>query len=333
MKHKILKYFSAKQRKSRIFLVLSVAALGYIIAACTPSITSVEQEETVNAGDSAHMIMHISWTQIIFAQDKRLVVGVCEPKSWNGDENTTMHVAATPGNSSMSLIPPNLLEPSTGLPWKEAFRQKFGIGPNLLDDVEWVVFWSDQIFHVENQESPTGTVFISTKTSENNLQYKPGYAFCENDDGVSDGFTGYYTNIFGSCLEVVNGIGDIQDFCNPQIGIVEPSNATKNDILTFKYDGDVDSSNLSNESEIYLCITAWTKDGQTIPVCSMEEKSKLVNWGPKKWRLDMWPLKFFDLSSTQELDRFEYYFTNKSGSIKVGYANTEAPFKYSFKCE
>ncbi len=331
MKQQILKNIISKKRKAQIVFCIFISVV-LIIAACTAVIDSVVQPDTVNAGDSAHFEMHIEWILTNFDRTDRLVVGVCMPKSWHGDDNTTMNMVSSVGNGTMSKIPGDNIEPTTGLPWKDAFLQKFGIGPNLIDDVEWVVFWTDQAYFVPNQTNPFGTVFISVKTSTDNLLYKPGYAFCEDVDGLSDFFVGYYANTWGNCMQVLNGTGDVEDFCNPQIGVAEPSNATKNDILTFKYDGNVDSSQLKNENEIYFCSTAYTSDGQIIQSCSQEDKSKMIMYDAKKWRIDMWPLKYYSLTSEQELTKIEYYFTDKTGSIKVGFANTDAPFKYTFKC-
>ncbi len=329
-KQAIQKFFTAKRKIATTVILITSVAL--IIAACTAVIQSIQQPVTVTAGDTARSVMNIQWLATNFDRNQRLVVGVCMPKSWKGDDNTKMYMRSTVGEGTMSKIPSDQKEPYTGLPWKDAFLQKFGIGPNLLDDVEWVVFWTDQTYFVPNQTDPTGSVTINTKTGLNNLQYKPGYAFCENEDGLSDANPGYYANTWKECLEVVDGVGDLQDFCNPQIGIGEPSNATKDDIITFKYDGFVDTSSLHNETAIYFCSIAYLTDGTIIDKCEASADTKLILYETNKWRIDFWPATFYNLTPSQEIDRLEYYFMDASGNNKVGYSNTTEPFKYQFKC-
>ena len=55
-------------------------------------------------------------------------------------------------------------------------------------------------------------------------------------------------------------------------------------------------------------------------------------WATHKWRIDLWPRKYFNLPSGQQISKIEYYFTNQSGTIKTGFANTLQPFKYVFNC-
>lgn len=327
--------------KKRQFQVVGGIFVGVIliIAACVATITETTQPEMIVAGDSAHYTMKFTWTGTNNDRNTRLVVGICMPKSWRAKDNTVMYVngSITNGNEGMSVIPPGNMDPSSGLPWNESFQKKFGIGPNLIDDMEWVTFWSDRTYFVPNGSNLSGTVYFTVKSSTDNLQFKPGYGFCETEDGLSDYFngnptTGYYAYAWGGCM-LSEGDGDLQDFCNPTIGIVEPSSATKNDILTFKYDGNVDTSELKNESDIFLCVTGYTTTGQVLVMCDQNEETKMDLYDFKKWRIDFWPVKFFNLSESQELEKLEYYFTDQTGTMKVGFNNTTEPFKYTFKCQ
>ncbi len=332
MKTRLLKLTG--KRKANLALAAFVA-VSLAIAACTGIICEIRQQPTtMTGGDSAHFEVYVSWLKTNFDHDNRLVFAMCLPKSWHASSNTNMSLLCSVGSGSlegMSPMPSANVDPSNGKPWAESFRQKFGIGPNYIDELEWVVFQSDNVYHVLNQTDPFGTVYISVKTSADNLQFKPGFAFCEDGDGLSDYYTFYYGNTWGTCM-VTTADGDLQDFCNPAIGFGEPSSATKNDILTFKYDANVDTLPLKDESEVYLCATAYTSDGQVIEKCSQDEASKLVLWDLKKWRLDIWPAKYFGLTASQELSRIEYFFTDKTGTIKVGFADSPVPFKYVFKC-
>ena len=327
------KIIARKRLKQKVYFLGIVLLLGMVIAACVSTITNINQPAEVNALDTARIVLGIQWKQTNFDHTDRQVIGICVPKSWDAANNTTMTLSGDAGDAAMNVIPASVVDPATKLPYSQAFMKKFGIGPNLIDDMEWVVFWSDKKFFVANQSLVNGTVYINIKTPNENVQFKPGYAMCEDNDGLSDGFTGFYTSAFGTCMQVVNGEGDLQDFCNPQIGIGEPSNALANDIITLKYDGNLDVSALPAENDIYLCAKAYTTDGTVIDKCVQDDNSKMNIWSPKKWRIDFWPFKYFGLQSGQELSKIEYYFTNSSGTLKTGFANTTDPFIYTFKCK
>lgn len=330
---KVQKIQRFKRIRQRIYFLAVMVLLGLVIAACVSTITNINQPSEINAGDTAKIILSIQWKETNFDHTDRQVIGICVPKSWDAANHTSMRVEGDVGESGMSLVPSSAIEPMTKLPYNEAFMKKFGIGPNLIEDMEWVVFWSDIKFTVPNQSLVNGKVYINIKTSTANLQFKPGYAMCEDKDGLSDEFSGFYTSAFGTCMATVNGEGDLQDFCNPQIGIGEPSNALANDLITIRYDGNLDISALPGETNIYFCAKAYTTDGQILENCNKDEDALLKPWAFKKWRVDLWPFKYFGMQPGQELTKIEYYFTNESGTLKTGFANTSDPFIYNFKCK
>ncbi|MFT3751144.1 MAG: DUF4961 domain-containing protein [Agriterribacter sp.] len=213
--------------------------------------------------------------------------------------------------------------------------KKFGIGPNHISDMEWVVFWTDNKLFVANQTTVKGTIRIAVKTSADYLSFKPGYAMCEDEDGLSDANSGYYQSQFGTCMEVIGSDvnEDVQDFCNAQIGVSEPASATENDIITIKYNGNLDTSILKNRPDIYFCAKAFTAAGDSIEVCQPSEATQLKLFDVKQWRFDFWPKKFFNLQNGVSLTQIKYYFTDETGTIKTGYGNTADPFKFNFKCK
>lgn len=323
-----------KARTQRAYFVIFAALAALIIAACVSTITSINQPASVNAGEVAHIELGIQWKENAGPNTERQVIGICVPRSWNAAANTTMRLTSGVGNGNMSVIPDGATEPSTGLSWKAAFTKKFGIGPNVIDDMEWVVFWSDDKFTVPNQAQEDATIYIDIKAGTDNLQFKPGYAMCEDGDGISDSQTGYYTKAFGSCLQVLNGEGDIEDFCNAQIGVGDPTNSTDNDLITIRYDGNLDSTSLGSMTKVYLCAKAYVSDGSTVDVCAQDDVSKMTALGSRKWRIDFWPRKYFQVPAGRTLTKIEYYFTDVTGAVRTGYANTTTtPFIYSFKCK
>ena len=133
---------------------------------------------------------------------------------------------------------------------------------------------------------------------------------CEDGDGLSDANSGYYTSLFGDCMQVASAdASDIQDFCNPQIGTSDPSSATENDIITITYNGSLDTSALKNQTDIYFCAKGYTTDGAVIDMCQQTDATKLTPSGLQQWRIDFWPKKLFNLQSGQSLgeDRILFY--------------------------
>lgn len=324
-----------KRRFSKkLYLLIFIVFAALIITACVSTITIISQQSLVIPGDTAHMVVALQWSATNYDRNDRQVVGICVPKSWNAAHNTTMTYTSDVGNGNMVLIPDGITDPATKLPYAQALTKKFGIGPNYINDMEWVVFWTDVKLSVANQSTVNGKIYINIKTSGDYLSFKPGYAMCEDEDGLSDANSGYYTSIFGTCMDVVgSGTDDVQDFCNPQIGIGDPANATENDIVTIKYNASLDTSILKNEQNVYFCAKAFTSTGDSITVCQQDEKSKLTKSGIQEFRIDFWPKKFFNLANGKTLTRIEYYFTNQGGNVRTGYGNSTAPFKYNFRCK
>lgn len=333
-----MKQAKPKKRKSSrhlVYLLLLIAFGGLIITACVSTLTIVSQDQLVSPGDTAHMVIGLQWTQTNYDHTDRQVVAICVPKVWDVAHTTTMTYTSDVGDGRMEVIPTGINEPSTGLPYPVAMMKKFGIGPNYINDMEWVAFWTDNKLFVANQTTVNGTIHINIKTTNDYLSFKPGYAMCEDEDGLSDANSGYYQNQFGTCMEVIGNdiTQDIEDFCNPQIGIAEPSNATENDIVTIKYNGNLDTSLLKNQTNIYFCAKAFTTTGDSIEICQPSAKTRLKPFDVKQWRIDFWPRKFFNLPDGISLTQLKYYFTDETGTMRTGYGNSEDPFKYTFKCK
>jgi hypothetical protein len=323
-----------KSLRHKIYFALFIVFAGLVIAACVSTITILNQDSSVTPGDTAHMVINLQWASTNYDRNDRQIVGICVPKGWNAAQNTTMTYKSDVGDGKMVLIPDGITDPATKLSYPAAFAKKFGIGPNYINDMEWVAFWSDVKLSVANQSTVNGQIYINIKTGTDNLSFKPGYAMCEDEDGLSDANSGYYTSLFGDCMLVAApDADDIQDFCNPQIGVADPASATDNDIVTITYNGSLDTSALKNAGDIYFCAKGYTTTGEVIDKCQQTEATKLTLSGLQQWRIDFWPKKLFNLQQRQSLSKIEYYFMNKEGTIKTGYGNTTDPFKYNFKCK
>ena len=254
-----------------------------------------------------------------------LAVAFLVPKSWNARENTTITYTDTyqPGVvKSMSIIPVEVSPTNRqGMTWDGALKLLYGVGSNVLDDMEWVTFQTDEIYEVKNGDKPSAKITIVTKVGPENLRFKLGYVINTVSDGLSSetllGKPEDYRK-FGEtdCIEVVDGEGDLVDFCELHFNLVVPSNATKDDILTIRFQGDIASNDLDGIDEIYLVSKATTAGGD-YEVNEKSAKTRMVHESGRTYSLTFWAADYFGIPDNEEILRIDYYFTNLDGSRSV----------------
>ncbi len=326
-----MKFFRSK--KVLNYLVRAVATMIVIlIISCSMTIDSVVQPSTINGGEILPVTLNVTVTTNE-SQTSKFMVAVLVPKMWHVASTATITFTSdiTTGPQSMTAIPDGTPAPKgNGLNWPNLLASKIGNGGNLISDWEWVAFYSNADFTLGGNVTVHATVSINIPVTNDNLSFKMGYAVANSTDGLSG--TDRYGTYFPGCLRVV-GDGDLIDFCNPQLATIEPRTALDNDIITVGFDGGVVANELENASAVYLCATGITTNGENIEVCQQVPASKLVFLGAGRWRIDIWPRSFFSLNDDQTLARMEYFFTNETGNIKIGYGGGSTPFLYTFKCQ
>ena len=319
-----------------VFLIL----IAFLVANCGvyfDEVSPIEETASVKAGDTMSVTLHTVYKVFGPKNDLHLIAGFLAPKSWKAAQNAKVYFTSniTTGIQPMVILPATELPTGgNGMNWVNATKAKYGYGSNVINDLEWVLFWSTNTYSVDYPKTPLADIFIKVKTGPENLSYKRGYFISESIDAFNImAGSDFNQAFFTPCFAVTEGEGDNIDFCNPKIGTVEPSNALRDDIITLKYDGDLDSTKLKNEADVYLCAKAFTSTTKTVNVCTPAVKTKMRLWGTHRWRIDFWPKKYFGLLDTDDITKIEYFFTDKTGKIKTGYANTKAPFVYTFKCK
>lgn len=321
-----------KIKTSVIWKTVGVLLL-LIVVGCSITIDNIIQPASVNGGDVLPVTLNVTISTNA-TQTSNFMVAVLVPKVWKTAQNATITFTSdiTSGNQSMSVIPAGTPAPQGGgLDWPTLLANKLGNGGNLLPDYEWVAFYSNSSYSVAANATIHATVNIQIKTSTDNLLFKPGYCVANSTDGLSssDRYAASFTN---GCLQV-NGLGDLIDFCNPQISTVDPRTSLDNDIVTVTFDGGVQSTSLDNASQVYLCIAGVTTNGDSLVVCNATDATKMTALGLNKWQKDIWPRKLFNLADNQHLTGLRYFFTDANGAAKVGYAGGATPFRYTFKCQ
>jgi hypothetical protein len=323
----------------RIWQLCALVALGVTLACCGEIITGVDQPDTAPDGSIVPITVHIDIPTAGNGGPDYLIFGFLVPKGWKAAENTTItYTSPTLGDGNMTLIPSTTLAKNGGgLNWPDDMKKTFGIGGNLIDDMEWVAYQSDKSF-THNGAEITGDLNIKIKVGvdNNNTTVKLGYVITDSGNGfTSDGNGTYYSEkLAQNCFQTTGGTGDVVDFCNPQLTTVNPPKSLDNDYITLTFDGNVATTLLSGSGVVYLCATAYTSDGQTITVCEQTDKTKMIQIpdGSNKYQITFWPRALFGTKDTQTITKMEYFITDQTGAIKVGYGNTAAPFIYNFKC-
>ncbi|MGF7230362.1 DUF4961 domain-containing protein [Arachidicoccus sp.] len=327
---KIAKFL--KKKSARWMLVL-MALITVAVVSCSITIDSVDQPSYVNGGDSLHVTLNVT-INTNATENSKFMVALLVPQLWNIRQNAkiTFTSTTTTGVQNMTVIPVGTAAPQgNGLDWPTLLANRIGHGGNLLSGWEWVAFYSDNSYSVNANDKIGVTIHINEKVSNDNISFKTGYVVANSSDGLSD--AQYYASAFPGCFEV-NGTGDLLDFCNPQISTVTPLNSLDNDIITLGFDGGVVGNALENESAIYLCLKGTTTDGKVLDACRQDSTSMLRSTGLKKWSIDIWPRGFLGLQKGEHLASLQYYFTDKTGTIKVGKTgDASTPFSYTFKCQ
>ncbi|MEC3878947.1 DUF4961 domain-containing protein [Parapedobacter sp. 10938] len=264
----------------------------------------------------------------------QLVAGIMVPKSWNARENAVLTFTSPKGNGVMKMIPDSETEPVSGVSWHQAAKNMFGIGPNLVDDFEWIVYRSTQSYTFHNNEDISFDVNVECNVGAENMLVRLGFYVGSSVENLRPEDTDYKKVAFSDVFEVTGGEGDLIDFVNPQLATVQPVRSLDSDIITLTFDAGVTHTALDNLDTIYLAVKCFDDEGQLIAeVDEQTDKTRLTSMGGKRFLLDFWPRAYFNLERDQRIARLEYYYTDATGTERVGYGNTEAPFTYTFGCE
>ncbi|MBK0380824.1 DUF4961 domain-containing protein [Mucilaginibacter segetis] len=321
-----------------LWMICACVVLGVVLACCGEIITGVDQPSTATVGSTIDITVHIDIPTVGDGGPDNLILGILMPKGWKGAQNTTVTYKSPLGDGTMSIVPESSLPKNGGgLTWSAYMKKTFGLAGNLIDDMEWVPFQTDKAY-THNGTEITGDLHVKLKVGAdgNNTLVKLGYVITDTGNGfTSDGNGTYYSQLSTPCFEVTGGTGDLVDFCNPQLTIIDPPKSLDNDFVTLTFDGNVVATPLTGNTELYLCATAYTSDNKTIEVCEQTEKTKMAQTSAtsNKYQLTFWPKEFFNVPDGQTIVKMEYFVTDKTGTTKVGYGNTLSPFVYTFKCE
>jgi hypothetical protein len=315
------KLFQTKRIKS---IVAGITCLLLVAAAFFSCVyfdkdNPIEYESTLTAGENATFIVNM---YIESAEDRpadALILSFLVPKSWNARANTTVTYVDTYQPDvvkRMSIIPVEVAPNNhPGMSWDEALKVKFGVESNVLDDMEWVTFQSEA-YDVGNGDKQKAKITIVTKAGPENLRFKFGYFINHVQDGLG-GDESRWKHAQTDCIEVIDGEGELIDFCELHFNTMIPNSATKDDILTIKFQGELGENDLDGVDEIYLVSKAITYSGTEYAVTERSEETRMIKESGKTFSLTFWAAGYFGIPDNEEILRIEYYFTNADGSKSV----------------
>jgi hypothetical protein len=212
-----------------LWKVCALAIMGIIITCCVIDVTSINQPATATAGQTISITLHDSVTTNIGGsgvESAAYVLCFLAPKGWAAAQNAKVSYTSSLGNGNMVLMPAGVIEPAssgagTNLNWVNAVTAKYGIGKNLVSDVEWVVYESQTVYVINNTITITGTINIQLKVGAdgNNTSYFPAYVTCDSFDGLTNynATTPDYSYNNGLCIVQSGANGELNDYCNPQL--------------------------------------------------------------------------------------------------------------------
>lgn len=284
-----------------------------------------------------------------------LVFGILVPKDWDLANNAVVtyknDLADDPTEEmSMVLVPSSSLpKQGNGKTWAQCLQAEYGVGPNVLDDMEWVVYQTSDKWTILNNEDPTYTVIVRTKVGQKNLKCKLGFFINHTDDGFGGGTDHKKVTFASECFEVVGGTGMTIDFCNNHYNKVSPMTVLQDDYVTISYIGDVASNDLNEAESIYLQGEAVTTAGKIYKVDVRNSKTQMKRQDEisKNFTKTIWPVGFFEVPTDETIDYITYYFSNADGTITITQddddyvqlgeeledPNNKEPFRFSFSCE
>ena len=282
----------------------------------------------------------------------QFVVGFLAPKSWKVAENAKVTYKCDLSEDhdqvlTMSAIPTTSLPKNGGgRTWVECLTQTYGVGPNVLDDMEWVVFQTDDKYNIINNQFPTYTIWITTSVGEKNVKCHLGAFVNHTDDGFSGGTDHKKYTFSSECFEVVGGKGAVVDYCNLHFNKVAPMAALQDDFVTFSFNGSV-ADNTLKSGDVFINGVAHCASGNDYPMtdCTPATQLKRANQYVETFTLTAWPVALFGVPEGELIETIDYWFTNADGSITITKSDDDfnnegtpvpaqkVPFTFVLECE
>lgn len=350
-----MKYLQKKHRIEAYFLLV----LSLIVIGCSFLINEVNVKQENEDGEMVAYIKAGEVATFTFSgeinidgdsSNETFIVAFLAPRSWNVGQNATVTYIEdkyeVDQEHKMVVIPDNE-QPANykGMTWDAALKKKFGVRSNVLNDMEWTAFKSDNYPNVSG--TIHYTVTIKCNSGRSNLKFRPSFFINHSSDGLGGDDRHYAVKDADDCFEVVEGAGAVIDFCSTHYNQVEPLSASQDDFVTFTFQGDINTNELINVENIYIEATAYTVEGNKYVINEKSTKT-LMKREVKlpRYSITCWPGGFFNIPEGESISRIEYLFTNEDGTVSISRSDdsrdnegeeveegSKEPFVFELQCE
>lgn len=348
--------------KKRIAIFSFSAAFVLFLIGCvyldSVSITQLQDDGTMTAKAKAGSTATFTVTgHINCAEDHtsvQFIFSFLAPKSWNVRQNAKVTYKTTLNTDpdqelTMSVVPNSSLPKNGGgLTWGDALMQQYGVGPNVLSDMEWVTFATDKKWAIYNGDKPQYTIYLKTNVGQQNLKAYLGFFVNHTDDGLSTSNDHKKVKFSDTPFEVYGGKGLMIDYSSEHFNKVQPLAVLQDDFVTFSFNGGVFNNNLVSAGNIYFEGTAFDEDGNVISVVNEKSDKTLLkreNVYTQIFSTTFWPASYFNVPNDKIIKKIAYVFTNKDRSIMITQSDDDfavngtpipsnkEPFMFEFLCE
>lgn len=340
-------------------LVAAVIACIALFAACV-YLDSVSIDQPQPDGSKAPRI-EVGKTAVFkvnghlsVAEDRKeadiFVFAMLAPTSMDIRNNATVsyhaNVLLDPADEqTMSPIPEKTSPKNMqGYTWSEALMERFGIGPNRLNDMEWVVWQADVPVWAFNSSKPEYEITIKCDVGNDNLTTCFGFFVNYLEDGLSQD-TDRFKVAFSDPFTVYGDEGETTDYTRIRFNMLEPNRALQNDLVTFTFSGDAFENDLIQYDEIFFEATAYTEEGGVYSVKKHDASTLMTRaeTDNHNYSITIWPADFFSIPYGESISYIEYLFSNRSGSVVVNKslgdkmngdtpASDDIPFRFTMSC-
>lgn len=287
-------------------------------------------------------------------EDTRFVVAMLAPRSWDIANKTIITFSAGGfydplDTQNMSLIPAGASPKAyPGYSWPDALREKYGIGNNKYNDMEWVAWWADDPVPYSNGSKCEYTVTIKSIVSDENLIAYLGFVVTHSARSLEDDLNNnyHYASVFPSELfTVYGGQGETIDYTKTRFNNTDPTRALQDDLISFTFDGETNVNDLINYDEIYFESTAYTEEGGVYRVDKRDKETLMnrPNTFEHSYSIVIWPAGFYSIPEGETITKIDYCFSNYDGSVVVNKSydmtingdtpeSDDIPFTYNMRC-
>ena len=342
-------------RKLKYFAFMALACAGVFFACTYLDSVNIDQPQPdgtmapkVKVGETATFTIKGRFeTNEDHPEGRNLVIAMLAPRVWNIAKNCVLTYRGTEvvdweDIHPMSVIPSNTSPNNmSGYTWPAALMERFGLGPNRYNDMEWVAWQGDELIPIYNGTHATYEVTVKCKVGQQNLRANLGFVVNNLGDGMSSDEK-YIKYAFSEHqFEVYGGIGETIDFGKLRFNSVEPARAIQDDIITYTFVGDAYENDLIKEPEIFFRGKAYTAEGGVYEAEKL--KMERANTFTHSYSCTIWPAGFFNIPDGETITKIEYSFTNAAEDVVVNKSlddlmggetpeSDDTPFTYTLVC-